>query len=287
MHTISTSDIKKIYFPRPADSRKYDYGLMLVIGGSEFYSGAPALAALAGLRAGLDVARIIAPKRASDIIASFSPALSAYGVGEDHIEKEHVSLLVSRTLAAQEAARGNASVVIGSGLGRDEQTQEAIKEYLARIDVPCVIDADAIYAVAEQPDVLAGKPFVVTPHSHEFLTLTKKEIRELQQEEKEKLVMQEAARLGTTIMFKANIDIASDGKETITNKTGTPYMTAGGTGDCLAGIIGALLARGISPMEAAAAAAYINGKAGELASKKFKDAMIATDLIDEIPRVIA
>jgi NAD(P)H-hydrate epimerase len=287
MRTTTINDVKKIYTSRPADARKYDFGLMLVIGGSEFYTGAPALAALAGFRAGLDMVRIIAPKRAADIIASFSPVLASYGLPGDHVEKEHVALLVTRTIAAKEVARGNASVVIGSGLGRDEQTQEAIKEYLSAIDTPTVIDADAIYAIAEQPDVIAGKPFVVTPHSYEFLQLTGKEIRELPQAERIELVRQEAARLQTTILFKANIDIISDGKEVILNKTGTPYMTIGGTGDSLAGIVGALLARGIPPLEAAAAGAYINGKAGEFASKKFKDSLIATDLIDEISRVIA
>ncbi len=286
MRTIIANDIKKIYASRPAESRKYDFGLMLVIGGSEFYTGAPALAALAGFRAGLDMVRVIAPKRAADIIASFSPVLASYGLQDDHIEKEHVTLLVTRTLAAKEVARGNASVVIGSGLGRDEQTQEAIKEYLSQIDVPCVIDADAIHAVAEQPEVIADKPFVITPHSYEFFELTGKEIRELPQAGKIELVKQEAARLKTTILFKANIDIISDGKEVILNKTGTPYMTIGGTGDTLAGIVGALLARRISPLGAAAAAAYINGKAGEFASKKFKDSLIATDVIEEIRNVI-
>ena len=287
MRTILANDIKRIYTPRSPESRKYDYGLMLVIGGSEYYSGAPALAALAGLKSGLDMVRVIAPGRAADIIASFSPAIACLGVEGSHIEKADASLLAMRTTAAKEVARGNVSVVIGSGLGRDEQTQEAIKEYLAHIDVPCVIDADALYAVGEQPDLLTGKPFVVTPHSHEFMVLTGKEIRELPEAEKGDMVQKEAARLQTTILFKANVDIASNGKETIENKTGTPYMTAGGTGDCLAGIIGALLARGISPLEAAAIGAYINGKAGELASKKMKDSLIATDLLEEIPHVIA
>lgn len=287
MKTIAASDIKKIYIPRPAESRKYDYGLMLVVGGSEFYTGAPALAALAGFRAGLDMVRIIAPHRAADIIASFSPVLAAYGLEGSHLEKKDVAHLVTRTLAAREIARGHVCVLVGSGLGRDEQTQEAVKEYLAAIDVPCVIDADAIYAVAEKPEVIARKPFVITPHSYEFFVLTGKEIRELPQDGKIELVKQEAGRLQTTLLFKANIDIASDGKDVILNKTGTPYMTVGGTGDSLAGIVGALLARGVPPVEAAAAAAYINGKAGELASRKFKDSLITTDLISEIPAVIS
>src|SRR3989338_5886228 len=168
MRTTTINDVKKIYTSRPTDARKYDFGLMLVIGGSEFYTGAPALAAMAGFRAGLDMVRIVAPRRAADIIASFSPILASYGIQDDHVEKEHVALLVSRTIAAKEVARGHASVLIGSGLGRDEQTQEAVKAYLSEIDVPAVIDADAIHVVAEQPDVVRGKPFVITPHSYAF-----------------------------------------------------------------------------------------------------------------------
>ncbi|KKS87753.1 MAG: Carbohydrate kinase, YjeF related protein [Microgenomates group bacterium GW2011_GWC1_43_11] len=286
MTTVNAAIIKKLYPSRPSEARKYDFGLMLVIGGSEYYTGAPALAALAGFRAGVDMVRIIAPQRAADIIASFSPTLAAYGLEGSHLKKSDVAFLVARTMAAKEIARGNVSVLIGSGLGRDEETQEAVKEYLSMIDVPTVIDADAIHTVAEKPEVIAGKPFVITPHSHEFLELTGKAIHELKQEERIELVKQEASRLGTTILFKAHIDIASDGKEVILNQTGTPYMTVGGTGDSLAGILGALLARGIAPLEAAAAAAYINGKAGELASKKFKDSLIATDVIEEISNVI-
>jgi len=286
MRTVTVSDIKKIYTARPIESRKYDYGLMLVIGGSEFYSGAPALTAFAGFRAGLDMVRIIAPRRAADVIASFSPILAAYGVQGDYILKEHLTLLVSRTNAAKEVARGNTSVVIGGGLGRTEETQETVREYLSQVDVPCCIDADGIHAVAKNSEVLEGKPFVVTPHTHEFMMLTGREVQSLSEPEREKVVQEEASRLGTTILLKANTDIISDGKEVILNKTGTPYMTIGGTGDCLAGVLGALLARGISPLEAASAAAFINGKAGELAAKKFKDSLVATDLIDAIPEVI-
>lgn len=286
MKKVTAADIKNIYTARPPEARKYDYGLMLVIGGGEFYSGAPALSALAGFRAGLDMVRVIAPKRAADIIASFSPILAAYPIDNTHLLKEHLATLLSMTEAAKEVARGNASVVIGGGLGRSEETQETVAEYLSEIDVPCVIDADAIHAVASNPHVLAGKPFVVTPHTYEFKLLTGKEVWSLSPEDRIKLVQQEAARLRTTILLKAKTDIISDGNEVLLNGTGSPYMSVGGTGDTLAGITGALLSRGIKPLEAAAAAAYINGKAGELAAAKFKDALVATDLIDAIPEVI-
>jgi len=77
MSKVTRDLLQNIYPPRPSEVRKYDYGLLLVIGGSDFYSGAPALSALAAFKAGLDMVRIIAPKRAADIIASFSPLLAA------------------------------------------------------------------------------------------------------------------------------------------------------------------------------------------------------------------
>jgi NAD(P)H-hydrate epimerase len=87
-------------------------------------------------------------------------------------------------------------------------------------------------------------------------------------------------------LLKGKTDIISDGKEVALNKTGSPFMTKGGTGDTLAGIAGALLARGIPPFEAGQAAAYINGIAGELAAKKFGEGLMATDLIEAIPEAI-
>ena len=90
----------------------------------------------------------------------------------------------------------------------------------------------------------------------------------------------------TTILLKGPTDIISNGNEIALNKTGSPFMTKGGTGDTLAGIAGALMARGISPFEAGQAAAYLNGLAGDLAGKKFGESLMTTDLIEEIPNVI-
>ena len=285
--TKTTKNIlQQVYLPRPSEVRKYDYGLLIVIGGSDFYSGAPALSTLAAYRAGLDMARTIAPKRAADIIASFSPLLAAYPIANTRVSKQDLPLLLEMTASAKAVARGHIAVLIGGGMGRTEETLRTIADYLAGIDIPAVIDADGIHALAKNPGVLAGKPFVATPNTFEFALLTGKEVRELPHEERIKLVQQEAARLQTTILLKAAIDIASDGNEIITNETGSPYMSGGGLGDTLSGIIGALLARGLNPVTAAAAGAYINGKAGELAAAKYKESLCATDLIDAIPEVI-
>ena len=286
MKEVTKTILKEIYKPRPAAVIKYDYGLLLVIGGSEFYSGSPALSALAAFKSGVDMVRIIAPKRAADIIASFSPNLAAYPLKGDWLMKEHLATLISMTESAKAVARGNTAVVIGGGMGRSEEVQEAILEYLAQVSVPAVIDADAIHALGKKPEIIPGKSFLITPHTYEFFVLTGKEIYQLPEEEKIKMVQEESARLQTTILLKGKTDIISDGKEVVLNKAGSPYMTVGGTGDTLAGICGALMSRGIDSFTAAQAAAYINGKAGELVAQRKKEGLLATDLIEAIPEVL-
>jgi hydroxyethylthiazole kinase-like uncharacterized protein yjeF len=286
MIEVSQDILKDFFKERSLDVKKYDFGLLTVIGGSEFYSGSPALSSLAAFRSGIDMVRIVAPKRAADIIASFSPDLAAYPLEGDWLERKHLSTLLAMTESAKAAARGNTAVVIGGGTGRSEETQKTILDYLSQVSVPVVIDADAIHALAKDPSVVSGKPFLITPHSYEFCLLTKKEVSQMPEEKRIEVVQAEAASLCTTILLKGKTDVISDGKEVAVNRTGSPYMTVGGTGDTLAGIAGTLLARGISPFEAAQAAAFINGRAGEIVAKKLKEGMTATDLIEAIPQVL-
>jgi len=286
IHEINRDIIKNIYKKRPSEVKKYDFGFLLVIGGSESYSGSPALSALAAFKSGVDMVRIIAPKRAADIIASFSPNLATYPLEGDWLTIKHLSTLLSMTESAKIISNNKTAVVIGGGAGRSAETQAAILEYLSKTELPAVIDADAIHALGKKPEVVSGKNFLITPHSYEFYILTGKEVFKLSEEEKIKVVETEAARLKTTILLKGPTDIISNGKDTALGKTGSPFMTKGGTGDTLAGIAGALIARGISVFEAGQAAAFINGTAGELAARKFGESLMATDLIDMIPEVI-
>ena len=286
MVEVTKDILKNIYKERPKDSKKYDFGLLIVIGGSEFYSGSPALSAMAAFKAGVDMVRIIAPKRAADIIASFSPNLAAYPLEGAYLTKKQLAILISMTESAKVVARGNTAVVIGGGMGRSEETKRAILEYLEKVQVPVVIDTDAIHALSEKLEIVSGKPFLITPHTYEFFVLTGKEIYKLPEEEKIKMVQAEAQRLQTTILLKGPTDIISDGKEVALSRGGSPWLTKGGCGDTLAGICGALLARGCNPFNAACAASLINKKAGEIATEKLKEGLLATDLIEAIPEVI-
>jgi len=279
--------LKEIYRKRESKSKKYDFGLLLVIGGSEFYTGSPALAATAAFRTGSDMVYILAPERAANIIASFSPNLAAYPLKGNWLDGEDLGTIVSMTKAAKKVSHNKTAVVIGGGLGRSEETQDTLLKYLKQIDVPCVIDADAIHAVAKDLESLKGKDILITPHRYEFFVLTNKRVSNLNIEEKVSLVKEEAERIGASILLKGEWDIISSSqKEVAINKTGSPYMTVGGTGDVLAGIAGSLMARGVKSFSAGLAAAYINGLAGQRAAKKFGESMTATDLIEEIPKVL-
>jgi NAD(P)H-hydrate epimerase len=277
---VTQEVFSKVYRRRDPDAHKYDFGHLLVIGGSKLYSGSPTLNALAAYRGGVDLITVAAPKRAADIVASFSPNLITYPLDGDCFEPKHLED-VKRLLENKTA------VVIGGGMGRGEETFFAIVDLLRVLDVPTVIDADAIYAVAKaSPGTVPGNAdLALTPHTHEFYVLTGiKPSKNL--DERVAAVRKAAADLKTTILLKGRVDIISDGKKITLNRTGSPFMTVGGTGDTLAGILGSLLAQGNNVWDSACAAAYINGRAGELAAKDLGPATLATDLINYIPEVI-
>ncbi|HKZ45658.1 MAG TPA: NAD(P)H-hydrate dehydratase [archaeon] len=275
---VKGSILKQVYKKRDPWSRKYDFGHLLVIGGSKRYSGSPAFNSMAALRAGVDLVTVVAPERAANIVASFSPNMIAYPLSGDYIEHAHLSKLIDFT-------KDKTAVVIGGGLTRWRGVIKTVLEYLKKVDIPVVVDADAIHAVATNKDILKNKKIVLTPHAHEFEVLSGiKPTTDLNQ--RIKMVQDVAGLANVTILLKGSIDIISDGNKIAINKTGSPYMTKGGLGDTLAGICGALLARGNDCFTSACAAAYINGKAGEIAAKKMRESLVATDLIDAIPEVI-
>lgn len=286
MDYINKDILKKIFKKRSPKSHKYDFGYLLIIGGSKLYSGSPALSALAALRAGLDSTLIVAPKRAANIIASFSPNLITVALEGGDLEEKHLPELLSLTESAKKVSNKNTACIVGGGAGRDETTEETIINYLSEIDIPAVVDADAIWAVSKNKEVLKDKDFILTPHAYEFYILTGVKIWEMEEKERMEEVRKIAGKLGTTILLKGEKDIISDGNKIFLNKTGCPEMTVGGTGDTLAGICGCFLSQGIDSVLSASAGAYINGLAGEVAKEKKGVGLLATDIVSEIPNVI-
>jgi NAD(P)H-hydrate epimerase len=277
MKTVTKAIIKKIYPKRNPWCRKGDFGKLLVIAGNNTYTGSPALVSLAALKSGTDWVDVFSPQRASDISAGFSPDIITHPQKGDFLNLWHLKQAVSLE------KRDNA-IVIGNGLGRRKETEKFIIEFLKKTKKPCVVDADAIKAIAQKEFVIK-KNFVLTPHSYEFFLLTDKQPTD-NIKQRQGLVQRFAKKLGCVILLKGHIDIISDGKNIAVNKTGHPCMSAAGTGDVLAGICGALLARGEEPFKAACSAAYINGKAGELAANKFGESLTAQDVVNDIYRAL-
>lgn len=277
---LDSKILKGIYKERPDWSHKGDFGKLLIIGGSRRYTGAPALCALAALRAGCDLTRVACPESISSVVASFSPNIIA-----EPLEGDFISLNNLKTLLR--ISEDFDAVCIGSGLGRMLTTMQAVMEFLKKVKKPCVVDADAIHAVAYDLKRIfpkKGRELVLTPHTHEFFSLTR--MKPKPDRSRIALAQKCAKKLGTTILLKGYRDVISDGRNTAVNSTGNPGMTVGGTGDVVSGICGALLARGVSPYKAACAAAFIAGSAGDLASEEKGPGLLATDVIGKIPNVI-
>lgn len=268
---VGPGDIQP-FLTRPASSHKGDAGRVLVIGGGA-YSGAPALAALAALRAGADIVTVAAPKSVSDIIASFSPNLIVRRLSGDRLVEKDIPLI-------SELIKKHDVVVMGMGLGNDDATLEAVRK-IVPVCMKAVIDADALI-----PGMLreGHGDIIVTPHAGEMKRLSGVEVPE---DENKKLtfVRDFAKDNNLTVLLKGRMDIISDGTQVRANRTGNAGMTVGGTGDVLAGITGTLFTKH-DAFSAACAAAFINGAAGDLAFEEFGYGLLATDIIDRIPEVM-
>ena len=284
--------LKEIYKKRKPWAHKGQFGKLVVISGSRIYTGSPIFVGMAAYRAGCDMVYLTGPQRAMDVAANYSPALITKPLEGDYLEGKHVDKILSFI----ENSRATA-VVIGPGLWRIDKTRKAINTLVEKINLPMVIDADAIRAVSAIKDKLKGKNIILTPHAGELHELTGVKVTE-NIKDRINSVRKEAYKLNCgkdntcplhppiTIVLKGNVDVISNGKKVALNDTGNPMLTKGGLGDCLTGIAGALLARKVDTLTAGCATTYINGASGELAAKKYGESLLPTDLIDEISKVI-
>jgi NAD(P)H-hydrate epimerase len=254
---------------RALESHKGDSGRILVIGGGP-YTGAPALSALAALRAGADIVTVAAPKTAAKTISGYSPNLIVQELSADHLCPEDIRVL------KEQIARHDV-VVMGMGLGRHPETMAALAEIIP-LCKKTVIDADAL-----QPDLpLRG---IVTPHAGEFKRISGVSLVDLDYRGRVEPLREYALEKELVVLLKGKVDLISDGEVVRANTTGNPGMTVGGTGDVLAGITAAFYAR-TSALRAATAAAFVNGRAGDLVYPEKDFGMVATDVIEKIPQAM-
>jgi NAD(P)H-hydrate epimerase len=270
-----------VYYPRPAKkSHKGDNGVVLIIGGGP-YIGAPALSGLAALRTGVDLVYIATPKRSWKSVAAFSPNFIVKDLHNNMLTQDDIPSI-------EELLDKCTAVILGPGLGTAQETEAAIIPLVKRIIAekkPLVLDADAIKPVGENLSIIKNSTIVVTPHVGEFKKLTGITLSQ-DIDSRINTVKNWAEKIGITIFLKGYIDVLSDGKNIKQNKVHNEAMTVGGTGDVLAGIIGALLSKKVKPFNAVRVAAFLNGEAGNEAFQKKSYGLLATDIIDEIPNVM-
>ena len=275
---ISVPLVKKFIPARKSKSRKGDNGIVMVVGGSYIYHGAPILSSIAALKCGSDLVYTSVPKINVGPTRAISPNLIVIPLVDQKLTRGAVNKLVGSL------PRNLHSSTIGMGLAIQERNSllHLVKSLLDR-DVRLSLDASAL--IPEVLPLLKNKNVVVTPHAGEFARLFGESPSD-SKTERIKLVEEKAKSYGITVLLKGPTDVVSDGSMTYFYTKKTPAMTVGGTGDVLSGLVSGLLSRNRNTLESAAAAIFINGLAGQKAQKRLGLHMTSMDLLDEIPSVM-
>lgn len=268
---------------RRSDTHKGTYGHVLVVGGSPGKSGAAALTVLGALRGGAGLVTVAAGPDTVKSVLAHVPEAMGHSLGDDGVvSQRHLSAL-------EDAIAGKSALVVGPGLSRDEETWRVLGSLLAKFpQVPVVLDADALNSIAGHLDVLSAHrgDLVLTPHPGEMARLTGLSTELVQRGRLEVATRFARDHRVTLILKGARSLVAIPSGDVFINPTGNPGMATGGTGDVLAGLVGAQLAQGLSGKDAALVGVWVHGAAGDVAkSHRGERGMIASDVLDGIGEV--
>jgi len=268
---------------RGRDTHKGDYGHCLIIAGSEGKTGAAFMAAEAALRAGAGLITLGIPKSLNHIMEIKLTEVMTLPLPEtaDGRISEGAWIKIKEILP-----RIN-SIAIGPGLSQNTETGRLIQRIVADVEVPIVLDADAINLVAGRPDLIKGArtQLILTPHPGEMARLIGCEVAQVLSE-RPYIVQEKAIEMGCYLLLKGfQTLMATPGGDLYVNPTGNPGMASGGMGDVLTGMIAGLLAQGYNRRDSMLLSAYIHGLAGDIAAGIYgEEGLAATDLFDTMPR---
>jgi len=258
---------------RAASSDKRSAGAPLIVAGSEQFPGAAVLCAMSAARTGAGYVTVATSARAA-------PALRAHLLEQVVVTLDDAAAPARVVEELLEVAKRCSSIGIGPGLPLDDRTGEIVRGFASRVPLPIVADASALFHFAKQLDLLRGKPIVLTPHAGEFARLSGKgTVRERDRVER---LREFVDRTGVTTLLKGEATLVYDGATMHINPSGTAALATAGTGDVLTGIIATLLSQGLTPVDAARAAAYWHGLAGQVAERKRKVGVIARDVYESL-----
>jgi ADP-dependent NAD(P)H-hydrate dehydratase len=267
--------VKDLIVPRIATSRKGDNGIVLVVGGSRIYHGAPILASIAALRSGTDLVFTAVPKSNIMAVRAYSPDIIALPLPDDKL----TSGLVNRLMAMLPKKPHTAAIGMGMSIAKPEALVSLIRQ-LRNAEIKLLLDASAL--IPEILREIAGTGTIVTPHAGEYKRLFEKHPGT--NEDVQTSTVQTAAKdYGITIVLKGSVNIISDGvsEHTAVIKRSTPAMTVGGMGDILSGLTVGLLTK-YSSFNASILGVFLNGLAASLAYERVGLHMVATDVIEDL-----
>ena len=279
---------EELTFPaeRSPDAHKGHFGHLLALAGSPGKTGAGALLAGAAARAGTGLVTLGVPKSLNPVLeAKLTEAMTL------PLPETEDGVLCKESLEAMEASLpGKTALAVGPGVSTRPETAECVCELIRRSSIPMVLDADALTAIADRPDVLLESkvPLILTPHPGEMSRLTGKSPREIQTD-RTAVAASFAEKFGVHLVLKgARTVIALPDGEIFVNVTGNPGLASGGTGDVLTGLIGGFLAQGMAPEEAAKLGVYLHGLAADMCAEEIGSiGFLAGDLCNRIPDAIA
>ena len=286
MKMIDTAIVKNALAHRPGDAHKGTMGTLLSICGCYGMAGACILSGTAALRCGVGLLKCALPVSIYPLAAVKIPEsvyLPLTETADGKIAAANAPFLLEQTADA---------VLIGCGMGLNDDTRTLTRTLVKHGKLPAVLDADALNAIADDPSVLreANAPVIITPHPAEMARLMHTTACAVN-ENRLTAARSFAARYHVIVVLKgAGTVIAAPDGSALVNPTGNSGMATGGSGDVLAGMCASLVAqrRGENAFDCAAAAVYLHGLAGDLAAERLgKISMLPRDIIDEIPQAFA
>ena len=269
-------EMRELFPPRAADSHKGTYGTLLSLCGSYGMAGAALLAARAALRCGTGLVIAAVPESIYPIVATALPE-AVFAPYTDGGARAAVQLMPRLPKAT--------ALLCGCGLGQSSETAELLAATLTEATQPVVLDADGINLAARHIDIkeTVRAPLILTPHPMELSRLLRCSVADIQHD-REGAAREAVAQTGGIVVLKGHgTVVAAPSGECWVNTTGNPGMAVGGSGDVLAGMIGAFVAQGMAPFDAARAGVYLHGLAGDRAAARLSQhAILPSDMLEEL-----
>jgi NAD(P)H-hydrate epimerase len=272
---------------RVPDGHKGLYGTVLIVAGGRGMAGAAGLAGAAALRSGAGLVRVASAAEVQPTVATFEPSYLTYPLENDadgFLRFEPVREPLKRLMASADV------LAVGPGLGQSADLRALVRWLLETVELPVVLDADGLNALAGQSDLLERRkhPLVLTPHPGEFARITGETIAAVQADRAEQAVALAQKNPHLVVVLKGAGTVVTDGERVYVNTTGNPGMARGGSGDVLTGVISALIGQRLTPFDAAQLGVYLHGLAGDIARDQSGEiGMIAGDLVDTLPDAFA